>query len=100
MTLPKGAKIYADRAYNDYAYEDLLKEALDIDFIPQRKASSKRKYEGCIDFIREKVRKRIETSFSQIKRLIPRTIKVNTSRGFELKLMNFILAFSFHLLLS
>jgi hypothetical protein len=28
VDLPQGTNIYADKAYNDYAYEDLLKEAL------------------------------------------------------------------------
>ena len=43
VNLPKGAKIYADRAYNDYAYEDLLKEALDIELHSSKEGLFKKK---------------------------------------------------------
>ena len=40
--LPDGSIIYADKAYNDYAIEDLLKEVDHIQLIPMRKKNSKR----------------------------------------------------------
>src|SRR5512144_2305464 len=40
--LPNGAIIYADKAYNDYEIEDLLKEVDYIELLPMRKKNSKR----------------------------------------------------------
>jgi IS5 family transposase len=49
--LPRGSKIYADKAYTDYLQEDLLKEANDIDLIAVRKKNSKRRHYPEIDFL-------------------------------------------------
>ena len=48
----------------------------------------------CIVYIQERVRKRIETSFSQITNLFPKHIHAVTPQGFELKIICFILAFA------
>src|SRR5207244_1206362 len=40
--LPDGSIIYADKAYNDYEIEDLLKEVEHIHLLPIRKKNSKR----------------------------------------------------------
>jgi Transposase DDE domain len=39
--LPEGSSIYADKAYNDYAIEDLLQEVDHIQLLPIRKKNSK-----------------------------------------------------------
>jgi hypothetical protein len=39
--LQDGAIIYADKAYNDYASEDLLQEVDHLQLIPMRKKNSK-----------------------------------------------------------
>jgi hypothetical protein len=44
------------------------------------------------------MRKRIETSFSQIVALFPKKIHAVTSGGFELKIVCFILAFAIQIL--
>jgi len=43
------------------------------------------------------MRKRIETVFSQITRIFPKSINAVTSKGFEIKLFNFVLAYTFDL---
>jgi len=91
--LAKGSKIYADRAYNDYQYEDLLMESVKIKLIPKRKMNSQRKNNGLDEFCLSLYRNRIETTFSCIRALMPSCIRARTAKGFFLKVFCFILAF-------
>ena len=98
LDLPSGATIYADKQYNDYHYEDLLLEAASIEMKPLRKKRSKRPFAPFVEYIQQKMRKRIETSFSQIGALFPKKIHAVTAGGFELKIVCFILAFAIQVL--
>lgn len=42
LDLPEGSTICAEKAYTDYHYEDLLKEAAGLELKAQRKKNSKR----------------------------------------------------------
>lgn len=95
LDLPAGSRIYADRAYTDYSYEDFLVDVGNIQLIAQRKANTKRPLEGPKRYLQSTARKRIETSFSQITSLFPRYINAVKQKGFELKIFTFILAFCF-----
>ncbi|MES1223901.1 MAG: IS982 family transposase [Bacteroidota bacterium] len=88
------SKIYGDAAYTDYQVEDDMKEAELIELMIQRKSNSLRKDEPWIRFIKEYMRKGIETSFSEIKALFLRKIHAVTFKGFLIKLVMFILAFT------
>ncbi|MEO6719718.1 MAG: IS982 family transposase [Ferruginibacter sp.] len=88
------SKIYGDAAYTDYQIEDDLRETELIDLMIQRKRNSLRKDEPWIRFIKEQMRKGIETCFSEIKALFLRKIHAVTFKGFLLKLVMFILAFT------
>lgn len=90
--LPDGSVILADKAYNDYALEDSLKEE-GIHLMPIRKKNSKRKYESFTESGIKLIRKRIESAFSVIKQRFPAHIHAVTHRGFELKVFLFILAY-------
>ena len=93
--LPEGAECYTDKANNVYAFEDLLKEAAHIFVKPARKKNSKRATDPYVVTHYEQYRrKRIETAFSQITNLFPKHIHAVTRRGFELKVICFILAFA------
>ena len=94
LDLPSGSTIYADKGYNDYGYEDLIKEAADISLNPLRKKNSKRPIACWSSFLRKYFRKRVETVASQITSLFPKSIHAVTSRGFELKVALFIIAFA------
>src|SRR5262245_22318105 len=59
--LPDGSIIYADKAYNDYEIEDLLKEVEHIQLLPIRKKNSKRALPPYISFVQSYHRKRVET---------------------------------------
>ncbi len=98
LDLAEGSIVYADKQYNDYHYEDLLSEAAAIEMRPLRKKNSKRPFEACVEYIQKRRRKRIETAFSQIVGLFPRSIHAVRAAGFELKIVCFILAFAIQFL--
>jgi hypothetical protein len=92
--LPRNARCYADKISNDYAHEALLLEALGISFEPLRKKNSTKETSYLNEHYKATIRRRIETSFSQITTLFPKSIHAVTARGFELKVICFIFAFS------
>jgi Transposase DDE domain len=95
---PTSSSIYADKAYNDYGLEDLLKESCNIELSPIRKKNSKRVTPPYSAFVQHYHRKRIETAGSLIERVLPKTIHAVTARGFELKVFLFVLAYSINCL--
>jgi len=94
LDLPLGSSIYADKGYNDYDYEDLLEEAAGISLNPLRKENSKRAVAPWTTSLRKYFRRRVETVASQINALFPKSIHAVTARGFELKVVLFIIAFA------
>lgn len=91
LDLPEGSTLTGDKAYNDYAYEDLLKE-LGLSLIPLRKANSKRPLEPALTYLMAKARKAVETTGRRLERLLPKHIHSVTARGVELKLGCFVIA--------
>ncbi|MBK0384562.1 IS982 family transposase, partial [Pedobacter sp. SD-b] len=88
--LPAEASIYGDSAYLDYGLEDSAFERKAVLLKIQRKSNSKR-----IDTMEQKeeklkMRKRIETAISDIKKMFPRTIHAVTLEGFLIKLTLFV----------
>jgi hypothetical protein len=92
--LPDGAIIYADKAYNDYEIEDLLKEVDHMHLLPMRKKNSKRALSPSVTFVQSYHRKRVETAGSLIAQLFPKSIHAVTSQGFALKVALFVIASS------
>lgn len=99
LDLEPGSKIYGDKAYNDYLHEDIVNEAAEIQIISQRKDNSKRQWGAALNYLLSKTRRRIETTFSCMTQLFPKSIHAVTAAGFELKLASFILAYSMNFLL-
>lgn len=88
--LPVESSIYGDSAYTDYALEDTVLERKCILLKIQRKSNAKR-----IDTLDQKneklkMRKRVETTISDIKKMFLRTIHVVTLEGFLIKLTLFV----------
>ena len=54
----------------------------------------KEQLEGCLEYVCCLSRKRVETTFSQLTQRLARSIHAVTPRGFELKVMLTVLAFS------
>lgn len=94
------SRIYGDSAYTDYQVEDDIRQADMIELMIQRKRNSKRADEPWIRFIKEQMRKGIETSFSEIKALFLRKIHAVTFKGFLIKLVMFIMAFTLNKLID
>jgi hypothetical protein len=93
--LPAGAIIYADKIYNHYLVEDCLQEDGQVTLSPFRKRNSKRPEPPWIRYLQQHYRKIVETSASLVERLLPKSIHATNAAGFELKVILFIVAFSF-----
>src|ERR687896_1170665 len=63
--VPEGSWIYADRAYNDYAMEDVLLEAAHVQLCPIRKKHSTRTLPPYIAYVQHYYRKMIGLMYSQ-----------------------------------
>jgi hypothetical protein len=94
LDLPEGSTIHADKAYTDYDYEDLLEEAAGLRLKAQRKKNSKRLMAAWEEFLGKPARQYIETVFGKLTNLFSKKIHAVTPRGFELKIVWFLLAFS------
>jgi len=97
--LPPGSTIYADRGYNDYDFEDDLRDTDGIAFQPMRKKNSKRPFPPWIRYLQHHYRKMVETAGSLIIQRFPKSIHAVTATGFELKVILFVLAYSINCLL-
>lgn len=93
--LPPESSLYGDSSYTNYEIEDMLLEAEQVKLMTSRKKNLKRKDIPAVAFVKEHMRKRIETSISQICALMPRHINAVTADGFIIKLILFVLAFQF-----
>lgn len=93
LDLPEGSIIHADKGYTDYHYEDLLEE-VGLHLKAQRKKNSKRQLPAWEEFLSKPLRQYIETVFSKLSAMFSRKIHAVTPRGFELKIVCFLLAFS------
>jgi hypothetical protein len=82
-----------DKAYTDYTLEDLFQEVQRY-LSPLRKSNSKRPIKPWMHYLQSSYRKVIETTGSMIEKLLPKSIHVVTTRGFELKVALFVLACS------
>lgn len=94
LDLPAGSTIYADAAYTDYGWEDFLAQGPRLYLVAPRKANAKRTMTGCQRYLCHYIRKRVETSLSQITASFARTIRAVTSRCFELKICLSLLTFA------
>jgi hypothetical protein len=92
--LPEGSLLVGDKAYNNYAIEDMLKMA-GIQLIPFRKKNSKRPVPPWVYYLQFHYRKMIETTGSLLSGLLPKKIHATSALGFELKIILFVLACSF-----
>ena len=86
--------MYADKAYNDDAMEEVLREASHIQLYPLRKKHSTRPLPPYLAYVQHYYRTRIETVGSLSERMLPKTMHAVTAKGFELKVFLFVLAYS------
>lgn len=93
-TLPRGSTMFGDKAYTSQPFEQELLDSKDLLLAAERKANSKRGQSLIYSRYGKKIRKKIETSFSEMVSWLPRRIHAVTNKGFILKLMMLITAFS------
>jgi len=74
--------------------EDLLLESENIQLSAMRKSNSQQPVPAYVQFLQHHKRKVIETTVSLISQLLPKSIHAITAKGFELKVMLFVLALS------
>lgn len=94
FAIPTYSRIYADRAYNNYSFEDLLEEIEQIKLIPKRKMNAKRRNIPTDDYLLSIHRNKVETVFSTIVSMMPRTIRAVSVKGFFMKIFFFILGYT------
>jgi hypothetical protein len=99
VALPQGSLLYADSGYTDYELEDFYQTCDHIQLKVARRLNSKRKDQPYEAYLKNHYRKKIETVFSGITALFPKKIHAVTAKGFLLKIMLFLFAYTFNQLL-
>lgn len=94
--LPEASEVFADKAYNNYLQEELLKETANINFLPVRKSNSK-KADNTVssNYVRKGKRKIIESIIGNIQGLFPKKIHATNVNGLIMKIVGFILSYNF-----
>lgn len=93
MDLPPESSLFGDSAYTVYELEELYKETELIELKICRKSNSKRPDKPYQAFIKNAMRKRIETTICEIIELTPHSIHAVTQEGFLLKILLFVFVF-------
>jgi hypothetical protein len=99
VDLPQQSELYGDSAYTSYELEDLFWECDQVKLLTCRKCNATRKDEPWQAFLKMHYRKRIETTFSGITNFFPKYIHAVTPKGFILKIILFIFAFTLNQIL-
>lgn len=94
LNLPEGSLLFGDGGFLDLTFERALQEEAGLRLVVPRRTNMKEQLEGWLAFIASVRRKRVETTFSQLTERFARSIHAVTARGFELKVMLTVLAFS------
>ena len=94
LNLPEGSTLFGDSGFLDRQFEKALGEEAGLRLVVPRRSNMKEQLEGCLEFICGVRRKRVETTFSQLTQRLARSIRAVTARGFELKILLTVLAFS------
>ena len=94
LELPSGSTISADAAYTDDGWEDFLAQGPQLHLVVPRKTNARRTIPACQRYLCSYLRKRVETTLSQITASFARTLPAVTSRCFELKIGLALLAFA------
>lgn len=77
-----------------YELEDLYLECENIQLLVDRKSNYKRPHCAAMNYLIKQWRKRVETTFSEIVTFFPNRIHAVTPKGFMLKMVLFIFAFT------
>lgn len=92
--LPEGSRLIGDKAYTDYDFEEQLLRERQIRLLPIRKGIHKRQHDPELAQSIQRMRKRIETTFSTITAKLPHRLHAVTPAGFESKAMASFVAYA------
>jgi hypothetical protein len=94
LNLPAESELLADSAYTDCLTEDMMADD-GIRLLAARKSNSRKPHSPCTEYLIAVGRKRVETAFSDMAKLMPKKIHAVTQIGFLIKLIAFIWAYTF-----
>ena len=94
LNLPDGSTIIGDGGFLDRTFEAQLRDEAGLHLVAPRRKNMKEQLDGCLEYVRRYVRKRVETTFSGLAERTARSIHAVTPRGFELKAALTVLAYS------
>ena len=93
LAFSQKSTLFADSAYTDYLLEEMLADD-DINLLAARKQNANKKHEPWVEYIISTLRKKVETSFSDIAKYFPKNIHAVTDKGFLIKLIAFIFGYT------
>lgn len=93
------SSVYDDAGYTNYVFEDIMEEVAGIHFMTCRRSNSKRPDKPWMIYLKEQMRKGIETTISAIKARMLRNIHAVTTEGFMIKVALFVISYTFEQLL-
>ena len=93
LAFSQKSTLFDDSAYTDYLFEEMLADD-NINLLAARKQNAKKKHEPWVEYIISTLRKRVETSFSDIAKCFPKNIHAVTDKGFLIKLIAFIFGYT------
>jgi len=93
LNLPAESVLFGDSGFLDTEFEAALEDA-QVNLVVPRRANMKEQLDGCVEYICRLCRKRVETTFSLLAERLARSIHAVRPRGFELKILLTVLAFS------
>lgn len=90
LNVPPESEVYADAAYTNYEMEEVLAEKELIWLKAQRRGNSKRPDTVSGNYIKECMRKIVESAISEIRALALRKVHAVTFKGFLIKVMMYV----------
>ena len=95
LDLPEGSEIFLDKAYNDYALEDIVREAAGVELRPIRKKNCKlADYTYEENKRRKQSRRPVESHLSRLNSLFPKRLHATSPKGLMLKLLGMVVAYN------
>ena len=94
IDLPEQSVLIGDKGFLDRAFESDLKEDASIHMIMPSRSNMKRQLSDLVQWVASSMRKRVETTFSQLSERLARSIHAVTPRGFELKIFLTVLTYA------
>ena len=94
IDLPQQSVLIGDKGFLDRAFESDLKEDASIHLIVPSRSNMKKQLSDLVQWVAGTMRKRVETTFSQLTQRLARSVHAVTPRGFELKIFLTVLTYA------